>query len=143
MKKRNNKLLASYGAAYDEFPGKEKVTLKEFKYIINAFTLNLLSAILQTGISYKMPYGLGILGVKKISKYVEPVNWVESRKQEKIVNRRLLFTGGLLPKMFWVKKRDWGARFLFTDIWRMKWSRLAKKAMFHEAIENNNIIKYY
>ena len=36
-----------------------------------------------------------------------------------------------------------GGKFIFTNIWRLRLKNDALKLLHYEAIENNNIVKYY
>ena len=143
MKQKNPKILATPKDCYNTFPGKNLLTSSEFNNIIKAFTLNLLNAMLTKGLSFKIPYGLGILGITKIKNRGTGVNWKKSKEIKKIVAVKHDHSNNWVPQMFWKKTRAFGATFTFTDDWRIRWSKFAKKAMFYEAIENNNVIKYY
>ena len=58
-------ILAGPSEAYKTFPSKDQISLKDFSKIINVFTVNMLNEILTTGVSFKIPYGIGIIGIKK------------------------------------------------------------------------------
>lgn len=63
---KEDKYICNVQEAYEDFPGRDLITKKDFIKIIRSFFLILLEEIVNTGIGYKIPYGLGIFGVQKV-----------------------------------------------------------------------------
>jgi len=143
MKEKTNKVIATYADSYLDFPSPGLVSKKEYSNIIVTFSLLLLNSIITTGLAYKIPYGFGIIGVTKKKYNISLIDWVRTREDGKLVKYKRTHSDGWTPKFFWNKKRSHGGRFIFTDIWRFRWSKIAKRAMHQEATINNTIIKYY
>lgn len=145
MKQDDNLFVGKINKAYDDFPAKDQITKVYFEEVIKTFFALLIGSIINTGVTYKLPYGLGLLGVTKRKLHrTSLIDWIATKKN----NGEPMYyadrtTDGLRPLFFWKKRRSDGATFTFTDIWRLRWSKSTKKTLIHEALENNKIIKYY
>lgn len=146
--KQEDKLKISVGKlnkAYDDFPAKDQITKIYFYEVVKTFFALMIESIINTGVTYKIPYGIGLIGVTKNKPYWSTLlDW----KSTKANNGELTYftdtsTDGLRPKFFWRKRRCDGATFTFTDVWRLRWPRSTKRLLMHEALQNNKIIKYY
>ena len=139
-----DKYICNVQEAYEEFPTKDSISKKVFITIIKSFNLLLFHEIVSTGIGYKLPYGVGIFVAEK-RKYKKIANrdWKTSEKINQWVRFKEGGRNGFTPKFRWLKKRMDGGKFIFTNIWRLRLKNDALKLLHYEAIENNNIVKYY
>lgn len=120
------------------------VSKKDFITIIKSFNLLLFNEIITTGVGFKIPYGVGIFGVlKKKYKKASNVNWESTQESGEIVRFNNSITSQFTPKFVWLKTRSYGGRFAFTDIWRFRLNKDLSGLLYHEAMHNNNIVKYF
>lgn len=144
-KGKSKDLKGGIAHAYWDFPLKSNISYQLYSLIIKTYFAILLEKIITTGISYKLPCGLGIFSVTKTPARSKNkgLNWKLMREEGVVEQSATVFPYGFIPKIKWVKTRFYKCQLIFNEVWRLRISKSTRKKLYEEAITNNKIVKYY
>lgn len=126
---------------YNDFCKKNptiKLTYDQWRIIVYAFNESFRDYILETGEKIKFPYGFGEFSINKKKRRKQkglnnefvnlPIDWQKTKQKGKIIYNFNYHTEGYFFGWMWFKSK---ARFLHSDLWYFKPSRVTSRLLSH------------
>lgn len=93
------RLVANYVDMYEVFPKKDMITRNEYRFVLKMFNNLLRQAVLKDALAFRLPYGVGLLGVSSApapSKVFDYQHYKETGEKRNLIN---LHTNGRTLKI--------------------------------------------
>lgn len=130
--------------AYDYFKYQDKVDFKTYREVCRTLNHLLMSSMIDTGVSYKLPNKMGVMEIRKYKRLegYKKIDFNHLRKTGEIKRFHNSHSDGWYAKFVWNKKTR-NSNVAYRSIYEFKPIRYYKRALARAIIDNNSILKYF
>lgn len=129
---------------FDKYDNPHNIDKNDFSFIIKTFFVVLTKSIVDDGKIYKLPFGLGSLGIRRRPTYGRGVFDYQLYKKEGIkVWKKNLHSSMYSAQVFWDKR---GNRFTlpeYTHVFKLQACRDLTRHLSQQIKQHNTINNYY
>lgn len=130
--------------SFSAYENRFNISYRDFIFIIKSFLVLLSESIVNDGKVYKLPYGLGSLGVRRRPTYGRGVFDYELFKKEGIkVWKKNMHSGMYSAQVFWDKRSNRYTLPDYTHVFKLRPCRDLARYLSQQIKNNNSINKYY
>lgn len=128
---------------YLSYPNKNNITYKEFSKVVKSFFMKLSMDIVENGNVYRLPSGLGKIGVVKIKDSGKSFDWGHYGKTGEKVNYRNWHSDKYRAQIYWSYQYPSVTLPVISKIWKFKPARTLNRYLALRIKQYNSIHKYY
>lgn len=130
---------------FTTYDNKYNITKAEFRLILETFNATLIDSLITEGRVYALPFSLGTVSIRtKAPHAYNPTDYQHFKETGEKRPLRNWHTNEKIAEFVWeTRGARWGLGTTYTRLFRLKFSRVAKRMLAKLLKNNTSITKYY